>query len=595
LLTFYRDAPDMQGITTVLALSAVVAGFMTIMVVAGTFAFSIALRRRLMAQLRLLGASGGQVRRMVVAEAVLVAIPAAAVGCLIAALLTPPTVRAVDRSGLSPVRLPGAPHPGPLLCSFGVGLLLAATAALLASHRASRVPPIEALTDAALDTHVMTGGRWGAGLLALGAGTLMMSLAPAVNALNATPLAIFGTSALTVAAVFLGPACLPWISRIGGLASRRSTAMSVHIALAAAAASRRRTASLVAPILAITAIVGIVLGVMRTSDATAVADQLARIRGQLIATPAHGTGFDDATLRRLANAPGVTSVYAPAPVRVAIVTEGGSGPGQKNGAKIVTGVSADPIRLSTAERVTAVEGRIAPLTGDEVAVNQDYSGWYGLHVGSRLRLGFFDGRTAEVSVAVVLRGAAQLPGIMMPPGLAGDQAGPPPMAVLTLGEASSTAAERVAASARARVVPVADWNDAAGTAQARLRRAATVILAGPASLFALVAVGNILVMSYRRRGREFETLRLLGGSTGLVRRIVVAEAVVVTTIGVGVAALFITAGLGGLHAAQARDYAATSVQVPWLVLSVLVAGCLTVAVVTGLVIVGRLLRRTVPS
>jgi putative ABC transport system permease protein len=593
--TFYSNAPDMQGVTTILALGAVVAGFMTIMVVTGTFSFSIALRRRVLGQLRLLGADGGQIRRMILGESLTVAVPAGAIGCLLAALLAPPAVHALNRTGLSPVPLPDSVGTGPLLFAFGMGLLLALGAAFLASSRAARVRPIEALQDAALDTNVMTRGRWLAGLVTLAAGTLMMASTPSVSALNSTPLAIFGTFALTIAAVTLGPVYLPWSARLFGLPTRWTNGLAGHLALAGITASRRRTSSLVAPVLSITAVVGIMLGVMESSDATDSADQLARIRGQLIARSTSGAGLDAATLQRLAGAPHVRAVSAPAPTKVAFTTENNNGSFvQRNGSGVVIGAAVNLPALAAAERVDAVEGRVAPLGAGQIAVRQEYVDWYGVHAGSRVRLSFFDGRTAEVTVVAVLHGEAHLPEIMMSPELAGGQAAPPPTAIITLDASPAdpaTAAARLSASTGAQVVPTAAWHQNDTSAQTRLQRVVVTILAGPASVFALVAIANILVMSFSRRGREVAGLTLLGAPAGLVRRMVATEALLMTTIGIGMAAIFVTAGLTGFHHAQEHDYLAAAVQVPWLELIILAVGCTVISVVTSLIVVGRMLRR----
>lgn len=594
--TFYQDAPDMQGVTTVLALGAVVAGFMTIMVVTGTFAFSIALRRRMLGQLRLLGADGGQVQRMIVGESLAVAVPAGAAGCLLAALLAPPAARAVNRSGLTPVPLGTSVHTGPLLFGYGVGLVLAVGAAFLASRRAARVRPIEALQDATLDAHVMTRGRWIAGGVTLAAGTVMLANAPGVSALNATPLAIFGVVALTVSAVTLGPVYLPRLARLVGLPARLTGGVSAQLALAWVATSRRLTSSLAAPVLSIAAIVGIMLGVMESSDATDAADQSARVTGQFVARSADGHGLDPATLGKLSAAPGVRTVSAPAPVKVAFTTaNNGGGLVQRNGDGVVTGAAVDLPALAAAERVDVVEGRLGPLAADQIAVRQEYVGWYGVHAGSHVRVGFFDGRTAEVTVAAVLHGQAHLPEIMMSPELAGSQATAPPTAIIVLGAAPADppgTAAKLAAATGAQVVPAAGWHEGDTSSQARLQRAAVVILAGPASVFALIAICNILIMSFSRRGREIAGLTLLGTTAGTIRRMVVVEALVVTAVGIGVAAAFVAVGLSGLHHAQQHDYLATAVRVPWLELAGLAAGCATVSIATSLVVVGRMLRRS---
>lgn len=93
---------DMGGVQSVLAMAGVVSAFVTVFVIAGTCAFGIALRRRDMGLLRLVGAGGGQVRRMVLGESLAVAVPAAVAGCAVAAVTAPLAVEALNGTGLSP-------------------------------------------------------------------------------------------------------------------------------------------------------------------------------------------------------------------------------------------------------------------------------------------------------------------------------------------------------------------------------------------------------------------------------------------------------------------------------------------------------------
>ncbi|MBC6457469.1 ABC transporter permease [Actinomadura sp. HBU206391] len=595
--TYHRDASDMQGITTVLALSAVVSGFMTIMVVAGTFAFSIALRRRDLGLLRLVGASGMQIRCMVLGEAVAVAVPTAAIGCVIAAVVTPPTVHALNRRGLSPVPLPERAAVGPLLFAYGAGLLLAVLAALVASQRAARVRPVEALRDAALDANIMTRGRCAVGVLTLAAGITMMSTAPGAGAANVTPLVIFGTFALTISAITLGPVYLPWLTRLFGLPGHLPAGLAGRLAVAVVTTSRRRTSSLVAPMLSITAVVGIMLGVMMTSDATGRADRLARSQGQVVVEPADGTGLDEETLRRVATAPGVRAVSAPAPLKVAFATASGEGgPGRPPGSGVATAAALDLPALAAVQRITAVEGRISALTGDQIAIRQGYVDLFGVHAGDRLRLGFFDGRTVTATVATVLHGDTSMPWVMISPALAGDQAAAPAHAIVRLdgssGDLATTAQiTRAAGPDTVRVVPISHWRQSDASVQDRLQHVVVFILAGPASIFALIAVAGTLVMAFSGRRREIAGLVLLGVSTGAIRRMVALEALLVTITGIGLAGLFVGLGLTGYHTALKGDFLATAIQVPWLELGGLAGGCLIVSTVTSVASVGRTLRR----
>ncbi|MBQ0892672.1 FtsX-like permease family protein [Micromonospora sp. U56] len=107
----------------------------------------------------------------------------------------------------------------------------------------------------------------------------------------------------------------------------------------------------------------------------------------------------------------------------------------------------------------------------------------------------------------------------------------------------------------------------------------------------MVAIANTLVMAFSRRDREIASLILLGVTPGQVRRMVVVEALLVTGLGFGVAAMFLAIGLNGYHTALSHSLLATQVQLPWQELIGLGVACLVAATVTSLIAVSRILGR----
>src|SRR5215207_2975827 len=101
---------DVSGLQTVLSLVATLSGFITIFVIASTFAFAVASRRREVGLLRLIGATPRQVRRMVLGEALVVALAAAISGAVLAQLATPLLLAEASYTDLAPVTLePASP------------------------------------------------------------------------------------------------------------------------------------------------------------------------------------------------------------------------------------------------------------------------------------------------------------------------------------------------------------------------------------------------------------------------------------------------------------------------------------------------------
>ncbi|GAB2724122.1 FtsX-like permease family protein [Kitasatospora kifunensis] len=577
---------DLGGIQSVLAMAGVVSAFVTVFVIAGTCAFGIALRRRDLGLLRLAGAGGRQVRRMVLGESVAVAVPAAVLGCAVAAVAAPAAVRALNGTGLSPVELLAGALFWPLVFAAGSGLVISVLGVLAASGRAARTRPTEALREADLDSRAMTAGRAVTGVLLLVAGAVMVALAPGAGAEAATPLALFGTMALAVTAALLGPRYLPPLLRLLTLPLRWADPVAGRLAVASVTTSRRRTASLVGPVLAIVAIVGVFTTVLSTTGAATTADDRARTAAQLVVEPADGGGLSAQELAALRADPRVAAVSAPAPVDVAV-----AGPQSvwRDQAAVV-----DPLALARTHRITVVEGAIGPLAPGTVMVSKEFADWYGEHAGGEVTYGRFGGTPVRARVVAVLDGGSAVPHLLLPAGAA-DPA--PPRASVLLDGAAAGSAGAVAAELTARpgadrvtVTSTAAWFEHSVTTQDRLNRLVLLVLTGPASLYALIAVAGTLVMSYSRRGREVTGMRMCGVSTCQLRRMAIWETVSTTMLGAAIAAVLVALGGRAYCAALPVFGGSARLTVPWGLLGSLVGACLLVGVTVSLAATGRLLR-----
>ncbi|WP_283112566.1 ABC transporter permease [Streptomyces halobius] len=591
--TLSGGAVDLGGVQSVLAMAGVVSAFVTVFVIAGTFAFSVALRGRDMGLLRLVGAGGPQVRRMVLGEALAVAVPAAAVGCAMGAVVAPWAVRALNGTGLTPVELRAGPLGGPLLFAAGSGLVIAVLGALAAARRAARVRPTASLREADLDAKAMTAGRWISGLVLLTAGGTMVALAPNAGAEAATPLALFGPLALTLAATAWGPLYLPGLVRLLTAPLTWSGSVSGRLAGEAAGTAKRRTAALVGPVLAIVAIVGTFTSVMATTGAAAAADERARTLGQVVVEPADGSGkLSERALAALRGDPRVRAVSAPAPVELAVAG--------RDTAWREQAAAADLPALARTHRLTAVQGAVQELAPRTVAVSREFADWYGYRVGSRITYGFFGGQPVSARVLAVLDGGAAVPHLLLPEAERARAAAPERATVLLADPSggAGAAAGRLAAALREQggqsvaVTPTAEWYEGRATEQDRLNDLVLVVLTGPAAAYALIAVANTLVMSYSRRGREIAGMRMLGAGAWQVRRMALWEALGTTTVGAGLAAGVIALGLAAYRAGLRVSYGAIPLSVPWGALLGLVCACLLVAVCVSLTAVQRLLRRS---
>ncbi|MFD8819862.1 ABC transporter permease, partial [Streptomyces sp. NPDC059627] len=173
-----RDREALTALNALFGTAGGVTAFVSVFVVASTFAFAVAQRRREFGLLRTAGATPGQLRRTVAAEALLVGAFASAAGCVLGRYGAPRLARWTVHGGLAPGWFRIGDHTWPYAVAFSTGLLVALCGAVAASWRAGRTGPAEALREAAVDDRPMTRGRLlsGIGLLLTAAALLLLAL-----------------------------------------------------------------------------------------------------------------------------------------------------------------------------------------------------------------------------------------------------------------------------------------------------------------------------------------------------------------------------------------------------------------------------------
>jgi hypothetical protein len=109
----------------------------------------------------------------------------------------------------------------PLAAAFGAGLLIALAGAWLASRRAARVRPAEALREAAIDRRVMPVTRWLAGLAALGGSVPLIVLSGHSHSGDTAALFLPVSMLLTLGFAMLAPVLirLPTIGKLPGVSA----------------------------------------------------------------------------------------------------------------------------------------------------------------------------------------------------------------------------------------------------------------------------------------------------------------------------------------------------------------------------------------
>ncbi|HZM84617.1 MAG TPA: FtsX-like permease family protein [Candidatus Limnocylindrales bacterium] len=234
--------------------------FLAIFIVASTFAFTVAQRRRELALIRLAGGSGRQLRAL--GEALLLSV----VGTVSGIAVGLPVMRfegwLLTRLGFAPPGFAGQWQGWIVAVSAGTGVGIALLGVLAASGRAARIRPLEALRDTGKAARVMTLSRWLLGLFFGAGGVALMILVPAVGGEGAVALSILSSLVWIVAFTALGPLLVPAIGALLGVFHGRATLG--HLARANLRDAVRRSASTAAPVMVLMGFVVATAGTLET-------------------------------------------------------------------------------------------------------------------------------------------------------------------------------------------------------------------------------------------------------------------------------------------------------------------------------------------
>ncbi|WP_372344966.1 FtsX-like permease family protein [Streptomyces sp. KL116D] len=573
-----RDQEAVTALTALFGTAAGVTGFVSVFVVASTFAFTVAQRRREFGLLRTAGATAGQLRRALVAEALLVGVVAGGAGCVLGGWGAPRLGRWAVAQGLAPdwfvIRTGAASWPYHL--AFWTGLAVALCGVLAASWRAGRTGPAQAMREVSVDGRVMTWGRIvvGGGLLVTALVTLGTALAGDPGELLHRKTYVVRPMLLIGAVALIAPALVRPLLRLGVLLPARLPGATGMLVRENATAGLRRTAAVAAPVLATVALAGSLLGATGTIAGAKAAEARERTVADYVVTPQGADGFDAATLRRLRQVEGAT--VSPTAATTLYVPEDG-------GVALVTSEAraADPALLARTTRLPVVAGRLADLTDDTVVVNEE---WQRHTVGERVDVRLGDGTRRSLRIAAVLRTGTGDNGAYV---TARNAAGAPVDRV-DVTVADGRAAADVGSALRAAVhgtgaavVTKSQWLEASHPATNRTTRLGLFLVLGIALLYTAIAVANVTVMATTDRTHDLTALRLAGATRAQTLRVVAAEALAVTVTGGVLGLLVAAANVLGMHLALIRLHVDAPFALPWTALAATSAACVAIAVVSA--------------
>jgi putative ABC transport system permease protein len=534
--------------------------------IANTLSILTAQRTRESALLRAVGASRRQVRAAQLAESAALGLVASVAG-LVGGIGIATALKALfDAFGGA---LPDGGlvlSPGTAVVSVLVGVLVTALAGLAPARRASRVPPLAALRDVAVESTGASRVRVvsGAALGASGAGAVVL----AAVALDDGALAVAGLGALAVlaATALLGPALARPAAALLGVPLRRLRGAPGALARENAMRNPRRTAATAAALMVgvgVVALLAVVAGSLKAS----LEDGVERsFTGDLaIATPGWGGGGLDPRLAER--------------VRALPEIEDAVGVGQ--GAARVGGSSEQVAIVDPARLDGLVDVDLGVLGPDELAVSRDLADERGWQVGSPVPVLFADGARERMTVGAVHDEDELLGDVLLSRAAWAPHAGQDLDRAVFLTAAPGVGAAVAQAAVRDAVRGAGDPDVQTRAEYVEASSAGVDMLLGIvyvllllAVVIALMGIANTLSLSIHERARELGLLRAVGATRRQLRAAVRGEALLVAALGtLGGLALGTFLGWGFVRAAGDGSLPVLSVPLAQLAV-VLVVGTL---------------------
>ncbi|MFI1032257.1 FtsX-like permease family protein [Streptomyces sp. NPDC020951] len=564
-----RDAEALTALNALFGTAGGVTAFVSVFVVASTFAFAVDRRRREFGLLRTVGATPGQIRRTVLTEALLIGALAAATGCALGAYTAPLLAELVVDGGLAPAwyaiggHAEGATWPYHL--AFWTGLSVALGGAVAASWRAGRTGPAQALREAAVDGRALTRGRLlcGTALLLTAVATLAYALLTDPGELLHRKTYISRPMLLITAVALLSPVLVrPLVPRLPG-----TTGLLVR---ANAVTGVRRTAAVAAPVLITVALAGSLLGATATLNEARAAEVSRRTTADLVLTPT-GTALKAKDVERLRQLPD-TIVSAVSSTTVYTVEDGVAL--VKSQAR-----AADPALLAATVELPVTAGRLTDLDDDSIVVTEE---WAHHRVGQQVRVWLGDGTPKTLRIAAVLATGTGDNGAYVTPANAGGAEVNQVDVRVRAGADKAAVAARLRAMDGVRVMDKAQWVRATYPETNRTTRLGVLLVLGVALLYTGISLANTLMMATADRRGDLTALRLAGATTAQILRLATAETLTVVTLG-GLLGLLVTAvNLTGMTAALHLLSAPTPPVLPWPALAWTTTACALLAATTTL-------------
>ena len=511
---------------TFLLAFAFIALFVGSFIIYNSFSILVAQRTKEMALLRAIGASRRQVLGSVLVEAVVVGLIASLVG-LAAGVGVAVLLKAL-LSGLG-IDIPaGGVVLGSrtVIMSLIAGLGVTVAAAMFPARKASKVPPIAAMSDVPADVIGSGRKRAVAGVVLTGVGALAM--ANGLFAGGSISSVGLGVAVVFVGVAVLGPILARPLSRAIGAPLPRLRGMPGTLARENAMRNPKRTSATAAALMIGVALVGFITILASSTKSSITAAVEGSFTGDLVVdSGSFGIGGLDPNLaKQVAELPEVGAVSG---MRRAPVEVDGHG---------TLLLAADPTSIGQIVDLGVTKGSLSDLGAGQIGVLDTTAKKEGWTIGSTVPVRFAETGVQQLKVAAIY-GEDELVGkylIGLPAYEANVADQFDTQVLVTTADGMSITQARAAVAKVTDAYPQAELQDRKEYADAQGAVIDPILnliyaLLSLAVIIALLGIANTLALSLFERTRELGLLRAVGMTRGQLRTTVRWESVIIALLG----------------------------------------------------------------
>ncbi len=549
---------------------AIISLFVGGFIIANTFSMLVAQRTRELALLRAIGASRGQVLRVVLGEAGLLGIFGSLLGLGVGILLAQGLKAVFGAAGLDIAG--GLPvHTRTIVVSLLIGTVVTTLSSVLPAVRASRVAPIAALRD---DVVAPAGGVFRRGLIG-GVIALvgLVALVPGVTQDDVNwPLVGLGAALLTIGLLVAAPATTRPVIRIVASPFVLIAGTVGRLARENSLRNPRRTATTASALmigLALMAAVSVIASSAKASVADLVDSQLT---ADYVLNGGGVAQIPVTAAEAVAKLPNVGSVASVRTVNTRIGDQGFSA------------VAGDPKGIADNVKLEVTAGSLSSLDSGQVLIARTVAKKQGWKVGTQLPTAVGALKAQSLTVGGIYEDTQVLGGQLIVPEKLYDQGVPAAvqgdfLVYVKAKPGANLAQLRDQLNAVVKpflVVSVQDGDEFTSSQASSVNGLLTVIYAllALSVVIAVLGIINTLALSVFERTREIGLLRAIGMTRRKLRRMITIESVSTAVFGAVLGAVLgLVLGIAVQHGLRTQGLSVLSI--PWMALIiVLIASAL---------------------